>query len=121
MSTSAEPSPLFQSYPLGEPRPFAVPHRGVHYRGEIILSDQWRAQWGLPLEQDVYFRIVVLGSRLRMPRRLSRILVERILNQKVDQRLEDFLKIVQASDLSSLSSILNYELVVFIRELAGTP
>ena len=67
MSTPLEPSPLFQSYPLGEPRPFAVPHRGVHYRGEIILSEQWRAQWGLPLEQDVYFRIVVLGSRRRMP------------------------------------------------------
>lgn len=67
MSGPAEPGPLSRSYPLGEPQPFTVAHRGLQYKGEIILSDQWRAQWGLPLEQDVYFRIVVLRYRRRVP------------------------------------------------------
>ena len=50
-------------------------------------------------------------------RRLSRVLVDRVLHQRVDQRLEDFLKIVSASDLSALSDVLNQDLTVFIRQL----
>ena len=48
--------------------------------------------------------------------RLSRVLVERILRDQADQHLENFLKIVQASDLSALSNTLNYELAQFIQQ-----
>lgn len=50
-------------------------------------------------------------------RQLSNLLVERILQGQADQRLEDFLKIVQASDLSALSNTINEELVAFIRRM----
>jgi hypothetical protein len=50
-------------------------------------------------------------------RRLSNALVERVLQGKADQRLEDLLKIVQASNLSALSNTLNTELVAFIRRV----
>ena len=48
---------------------------------------------------------------------LSNLLVERILHGKADGRLDDFLKIVQASDLSALATTLNKELLGFIRQL----
>ena len=54
-------------------------------------------------------------------RRLSHALVERILHDQVDQRLENFLKIVQASDLSGLSNTLDNELTLFIRQLLRNP
>ena len=54
-------------------------------------------------------------------RRLSRILVDRIIHDRVDQRLEAFLKTVQASDLSALSNTLNTELALFIRRLLSSP
>ena len=50
-------------------------------------------------------------------RRLSRRLVDRIVLGKVDQRLEDFLKIIQASDLSALSNTLDKEMAGFIRRI----
>ena len=48
---------------------------------------------------------------------LSIMLVERILHGQADGRLDDFLKIVQASDLSALATTLNQELLDFIRRL----
>ena len=48
---------------------------------------------------------------------LSNLLVERILHGKADGRLDDFLKIVQASDLSALATTINQELLGFIRQL----
>ena len=48
---------------------------------------------------------------------LSNLLVERILDGQADGRLDDFLKIVQASDLSALATTLNQELLGFIRRL----
>lgn len=53
-----------------------------------------------------------LGSKNRQ---LSTLLVERILQGKQDERLDDLLKIVQASDLSALSNTINVELVGFIQ------
>ena len=50
-------------------------------------------------------------------RQLSNLLVERILHGQADGRLDDFLKIVQASDLSALATTLNQELLGFIRLL----
>ena len=54
-------------------------------------------------------------------RRLSRTLVERILQDKVDRQLEGLLKIVQASDLSALSNTLNHELALFIQQILRGP
>ena len=54
-------------------------------------------------------------------RRLSLALMERILHGRTDQRLEDFLRIVQASDLSALSNTLNDELAQFIQQLLRSP
>ena len=48
---------------------------------------------------------------------LSNLLVERILHGQADGRMDDFLKIVQASDLSALATTLNQELLGFIRQL----
>ena len=48
---------------------------------------------------------------------LSNMLVERILHGQADGRLDDFLKIVQASDLSALATTLNQEMLDFIRRL----
>ncbi len=50
-------------------------------------------------------------------RRLSNLLVERVLEGNNDQRLGDFIAIVQASDLSALSNTLNEDLLGFIRQL----
>ena len=47
-------------------------------------------------------------------RQLSTLLVERILQGRQDERLDDLLKIVQASDLSALSNTITAELVGFI-------
>lgn len=52
-------------------------------------------------------------------RRLSNLLVERVLQGKAGQRLDDFLKILQASDLSTLSNTLSDELVAFLRQVLG--
>ena len=47
-------------------------------------------------------------------RRLSNLLVERIMRGERDQRLEDLPKIIQASDLAALCNTLSPELVGFI-------
>jgi hypothetical protein len=52
-------------------------------------------------------------------RRLSNLLVEQVLQGRADPRLDDFLKIVQASDLSALSNTLSDELVAFLRQMLG--
>ena len=50
-------------------------------------------------------------------RRLSNLLVERIMRGERDQRLEDLLKIIQASDLTALCNTLSPELVGFIGQI----
>ena len=52
-------------------------------------------------------------------RRLSRLLVRRILDDQVDERLDSFLKIVQASDLSALCNTLNDDMLQLIRRILG--
>ena len=66
------------------------------------------------LEQFLRSLDRVLGDQNR---RLSRLLVGRILEDRADQRLDSFLKIVQASDLSALSNTLSEELAQFIGRL----
>lgn len=56
---------------------------------------------------------------LEQNRRLSLVLVDQIVHGQANRRLEDFLKIVQASDLASLTNTLNDEMVLFIRRLVA--
>ena len=46
-------------------------------------------------------------------------MVGKILQGQVDQRLEDILKIIQASDLLALSNTISEEMISFIRRLLG--
>ena len=57
-----------------------------------------------------------LGAKSRQ---LSNLLVERIIQGQADERLDDFFRIVQASDLSALSNTITAELVAFIRRVLG--
>ena len=50
-------------------------------------------------------------------RRLSNLVVDRILHGQVDQQLEEFLNIVLASDLSALSNTISEDLVAFLQRL----
>ena len=52
-------------------------------------------------------------------RQLSALLVEQILQGKQDERLDDLLKIVQASDLSALSNTMTAELVGFTQGIVS--
>ena len=79
----------------------------------------------LPLRlglDDTYWDLARLASAINgvledKNRRLSNLLVERVLEGNNDQRLNDFIAIVQASDLSALSNTLNEDLLAFIRQL----
>ena len=48
---------------------------------------------------------------------LSRLLVEKALAGRTDERWHEFLQIVQASELSSLANTLDSDLVSFIKEV----
>ena len=52
-----------------------------------------------------------LGEKNRM---LSNLLVGKISRGQVGRRLEDFLKIVHASELSALSNAISEELIFFV-------
>jgi hypothetical protein len=88
-------------------------------------SNPWCPSCRLNLEQGLpTTRLARLAPRIdaalaEKNQRLSSLLVARILRGQVDQRLEDFVKIVQFSDLSALSSTLNEELLSFVRRLLG--
>jgi hypothetical protein len=71
----------------------------------------------LPTEALSRLLIAIDAALSEKNRRLSNLLVERIIQGRMDQRLEDFLKIVQASDLSALSNTISEELVDFIRRI----
>ena len=88
-----------------------------------LQSVPWCQSCRLPLERTLpteeLTRLLsaidgVLGEKNR---RLSNLLVERILQGNTDERLEEFLTIVQASDLSALSNTLSEDLLEFIRRL----
>ena len=67
MSTPPDDGRLDRLYPAGEPQPLSVAHQGLKYDGEVILLDRWDSAWGQPLDQDVYFRIVLLRPRGQVP------------------------------------------------------
>lgn len=73
-------------------------------------------EWPPSSELELFARQVD-GALGNQNRRLSRVLVDRILHGRIDQRIRDLLEIVRASDLSALSNTLNNELVLFIRQM----
>lgn len=90
----------------------------------LDLSERPACQFcGLRLDQTLPVEtlagvLATIDARLgEKNRRLSNLLVEKILQGQMNQRLEDFLKIVQASDLSALSNTISAELVNFIRRM----
>ena len=67
-----------------------------------------------------------LGSYIRQAlgeqnRRLSTVLVERLLQGEQSEEMDRFIRVVQVSDLSGLAHVLNDELVQFIGDLLAIP
>ena len=75
---------------------------GLGFEQVLSLDDLQRAIRAIEFDLDA------------QTRRLSNLLVERIMRGDRDQRLEDLLKIIQASDLAALCNTLSPELVGFI-------
>lgn len=71
----------------------------------------------LPTQRLARLLSVIEGELGDKNRRLSNLVVERILGGRVDRRVEDFLKIVLASDLHALSDTISEELVGFVRRM----
>ena len=63
MTTPVDPGQLWHLYPPGEPQPVTVQYQGLQYGGEVVFSDHWDPEWGRRLEGDLYFRVVMLGTR----------------------------------------------------------
>ena len=75
----------------------------------------------LPTERLARLLSAIDGELGDKNRRLSNLVVEKILRGHVDQRVEDFLKIVLASDLHALSNTISEELVGFVRRMLEQP
>ena len=71
----------------------------------------------LPEEQLARLQWSIDADLRAKTRLLSSLLLERILQGQRYERLDDFLKVVQASDLSALSNTLNPEMVGFVRRM----
>ncbi|MBI4201298.1 MAG: hypothetical protein HY531_03290 [Chloroflexi bacterium] len=54
-------------------------------------------------------------------RRLSLHVVHKIMRGRNDPRIDRFIKVVQASDVSGLANVLDDQLVTFLREVLSTP
>jgi hypothetical protein len=80
-------------------------------------SCQLSLDWSIPDGELARLVSTIDGVLEDKNRRLSNLLVERVLEGNNDQRLGDFITIVQASDLSALSNTLNEDLLAFIRQL----
>ena len=78
-------------------------------------SCQLTLDFQLPVDQLARLMAAMDTDLGAKNRQLSTLLVERILQGRQDERLDDLLKIVQASDLSALSNTITAELVGFIR------
>ncbi len=72
-----------------------------------------------PAARDVLRR---LERALReQQNRLSSIAIRNILAWQKGEKIEQFLQVVQASDLGGLAEVLDDELVAFLREMLGAP
>lgn len=63
---------LFSEYPFDQKNRVYIEFQNVDYLGEVIVTRNWRPEYGDPLKEDVHFRVVILarnmpfdGSRLR--------------------------------------------------------
>ena len=50
-----------------QPMLWMVPHGGIQYPGEVIVTSKWRSHLLAPLRGDVYFRVVVLREHQPLP------------------------------------------------------
>ena len=58
----------FPELKLGEPVSWKTVHQGIEYNGELLLSNNWRAELGRKIErEDIHFRIVILTKQQRVP------------------------------------------------------
>ncbi len=58
----------FPELKLGEPVSWQAVHGGIEYNGELLLSNNWRAELGRKIEkEDVHFRIVTLTKQQQVP------------------------------------------------------
>ena len=80
-------------------------------------SCQLSLNWSIPDGELARLVSAINGVLEDKNRRLSNPLVELVLEGNNDQRLGDFMTIVQTSDLSALSNTLNEDLLAFIRQL----
>lgn len=63
MTLYGEPRVWLEQFPLGERVPFSFTHLGIEYPGEVVRAETWSAGRGLPLNGEVYFRVVLLRQR----------------------------------------------------------
>jgi hypothetical protein len=96
----------------------SVPTSGLGLEGEPQCPSCKLALGETPPAAEVQAFFMDLDRALEAKsRQLSLKLVDRIIRDQVDQRLDNFLRIVRASDLTALSNTLNDDLVGFIRTL----
>ena len=63
MTLYGEPRVWLGQFPLGERVPFGITHLGLEYPGEVVRAETCSPRWGLPLNGEVYFRVVLLRQR----------------------------------------------------------
>ncbi|MBM3941540.1 MAG: hypothetical protein FJ316_01165 [SAR202 cluster bacterium] len=90
----------------------AVPH---------CTECQLRLEQSLPVHDLERWGSAIAVALESKNRALSNLLTQQILNGQADHRLDNFLKIVQASDLSALSNTISPEMVAFIRNMLSVP
>ena len=66
-ASGRSPGLSFDAESLGRPQTWTVHHRGLEYRGEVIVTEAVSPEWSLPLEDGLGFRLVFYT----VPRRLS--------------------------------------------------
>ena len=101
-----------------EPSPYRIDSAGLNLDATPgCPSCQLSLEWSIP-DGDLARLVSAIDGVLEdKNRRLNNLLMERVLEGNNDQRLGDFITIVQASDLSALSNTLNEDLLAFIRQL----
>jgi len=58
-----EPRVWLEQFPEGQASEVHRDHLGLRYRGEVIRAPSWSSSWGEPLDDGVYFRIVLMTRR----------------------------------------------------------
>ena len=101
-----------------EPSPYRIDSAGLNLDATPgCPSCQLSLEWSIPDRDLAHLVSAIDGVLEDKNRRLNNLLMERVLEGNNDQRLGDFITIVQASDLSALSNTLNEDLLAFIRQL----